>query len=125
MPPILPASAPLTFAHPSRCIRTIPRGAVKRCLGSPGSQLVAWQVCCPACGFVGSYLPEEGGAVGSNFVEGPWVTDTGAPRPVAAPLAFKRPGTLEMLRPVVCFGCRGLLRVTGGAVVVEAPAPGG
>ena len=91
---------------------------MKRCLSGQGSTLVAWQVCCPACGFVGSYLPEEGGAKVSNFVEGPWVRDEGAPRPGLAPAAFQRPSTLEMLRATVCFGCRGMLRITGGAVEV-------
>jgi hypothetical protein len=93
---------------------------VKRCLSGQGSILVAWQVCCPACGFVGSYLPDEGAAKVSNFIEGAWFTDQGEPRPGAKAVPFQRPGSLEMVRPVVCFGCRGWLRITGGAVEVAA-----
>jgi hypothetical protein len=83
-------------------------------MSAPGSPLVAWQVCCPSCGFVGSYLPEE-----SLFTEGAWIHDQGEPRPGAEPRSFQRPESLEMARPVVCYGCRGMLRITGGQVVVE------
>jgi hypothetical protein len=111
----LPASAPLIFAHPSRCVKTIHRGMVKRCLAGEGSHLVAYQVSCPNCGFVGSYLPEE-----SGFVEGVWIVDQGEPKPGAKPMPFRHPSTLDMEKPVVCYACRGTLRVHDGIVEVRA-----
>lgn len=114
-PPSFPVALPLTFAHPNRCIRTVDRGAVKR-IFARGPNLVGYQVCCPACGFQGSYLHDEAG-----FAEGPWVVDHGAPAQGQEPRPFQRVATLEMARAVTCFGCRGMLRIIAGEVRVDAP----
>lgn len=92
--------APLSYAHPLRCVRTLEPGMVKRAFGVTGP-LHAYYVACPWCGFTSLLMQAEVG-----FEEGPMVEAMGPPKVGAMPQPFRHFGLVRARESIACGACR-------------------
>lgn len=68
--------APVVFATPTRCVRRMAPGEVKRGMTARNAELIFYTVACPACGGIFTYWHKK-----HRFTEGEWtVTPTAMAR---------------------------------------------
>lgn len=96
---------------PEKCPRRLAPGDVKRCLPA-GPVFVGYDIACPHCSKIFHYLQDD-----ARFIEGPFVKavhhiPADPDRAEAArdvPVTY--PSTLTAERPMVCYGCRRVIRI--------------
>lgn len=106
-PPTPPASLPVAFAHPQRCVRKLARGEVKRLFGA--GALHGYYVACPWCGFTALWLQGE-----ADFAED-GTAESSSPKVTGGPaLAFRHPRLVSARAELRCPSCRVGARLEGG-----------
>lgn len=93
------------FAEPTRCVRKLAPGEVKRVPARGG--LVGFYVCCPSCAFANMVLHEER--------EGAPRFDEAEPSGGTPPIR----STLSLRDETRCFRCHRTIRIRAGTITAE------